>query len=98
VVASSKRKSAQVAQGGRGQWVTLLECVSATGARLPGFYIYEGTAHYFGWHSDEVDERVGYAYSDNGWTNDGIALHWLKDHFNKWAPPSAPGRKRLLFL
>jgi hypothetical protein len=97
VVASSQRKSAHVAQAGRGQWITLLECVSAAGARLPGFYIYEGSAHYFGWYDDTTDERIGYAYSDNGWTSDEIGLRWLKEHFNKWARPSAPGRKRLLF-
>jgi transposase-like protein len=93
-VASSQRKAAHTAQAGKGQWVTLIGCVSAAGARLPGFYIYEGSAHYLCWYNESVDDRIGFAYSDNGWTNDEIGLRWLKEHFNKHATPSAPGRKR----
>jgi hypothetical protein len=41
-------------QQGNRDWVTLIECISATGIRLPASCIYAGTAHYKGWHSSEA--------------------------------------------
>ena len=52
-------------QGIRG-WVTLVECVSAVGIRLPGFYIYAWAAHYKGWHSSEaIAPRAAFSYTNN---------------------------------
>jgi len=96
VVASASRKVAHVSQVGRGSWLTLMECVSAAGVKLPGFYISQGAAHYVDRVPDGLCEDDAIAYTHNGWTNDEIALKWLTEHFDVHARPSAPGRKRLL--
>ena len=77
--------------------MTLIECVSATGKRLPAFYIYAGAAHYAGWHQeDSIDAQTVFAYTDNGWTKDYVGLEFLKNHFDKYAIPSKSGAVRLL--
>ena len=52
VIKGVRAKSPQRAQDGNREWVTLIECVSATGNQLPAFYIYAGKAHYSGWHKE----------------------------------------------
>ena len=78
--------------------MTLIECVSAIGDRLPAFYIYAGTAHYAGWHKEAngLDPDPVFAYTDNGWIDGYIGIEWLQIHFGKFALSSAPGRTRLL--
>ena len=98
VIARVRVKSPRRAQDGNREWVALIECVSATGNRLPEFYIYAGKAHYSGWHKEGngIDPDTVFAYTGNGWTKDFIGLEWLQNHFGKFASPSAPGRTRLL--
>ena len=88
----------QHVDGGRGLWVTIFECVSATGQRLPGFYIYPGAAFTFGKFSEKLNGDVGHAHTRNGWTDRYVSYKWMVDHFLVHAPPSAPGRKRLLLM
>ena len=61
---------------GNREWETLIECVSATGNRLPAFYIYAGTAHHAGWHEEAngLAPDTVFAYTDNGWTKNYIGL------------------------
>jgi len=75
------------------EWVTLIEYVSATGKRLPAFYIYAEK----GWHQNpNIDPETVFAYTDNGWTKDYVGYEWLQNHFGKFATPSKPGKTRLL--
>jgi hypothetical protein len=45
VISRVRVKTPRRMQQGNREWVTLIECVSATGIRLPAFYIYAGAAH-----------------------------------------------------
>jgi hypothetical protein len=45
VISRVRMKMPRRMQQGNREWVTLIECVSATGIRLPAFYIYAGVAH-----------------------------------------------------
>jgi hypothetical protein len=46
VISRVRVKAPRRMQRGSREWIMLIECVSATGKRLPAFYIYAGTAHY----------------------------------------------------
>ena len=50
VISNIRVKPLRRAQDGNREWVTLIECVSDTGKRLPAFYTYAGAAHHVGWH------------------------------------------------
>ena len=75
--------------------------MSATGNRLPAYYIYAGAAHYAGWHKEEngIDPDTVFAYTDNGWTKNYIGLEWLQNHslLFRTHPESPPPRDLRLF-
>ena len=96
VIARVRVKSPRRMQDGGWEWVTIIETVSATGMRIPGYYIYAGEAHYDGWHHGSVDPEVGFYHTHNGWTDDRCGFNWLKNHFARFCPPSKPGVTRLL--
>jgi hypothetical protein len=98
VIASSAPKTVYHAQSGRGEWVTAIECASAAGKKLPGYFIYAGSSHMMGWHSqlNRLDPNIRYNTSATGWTNDILSYDWLVNHFERWALPSRPGAVRLL--
>lgn len=80
----------KIAQDGKQELLTVIECVSATGQILPPLIIYKGTHHYMGWHQ--------FTYSKKGWTSRGLAIYWLMNIFNKYSnstqsisnPPNPP--------
>jgi hypothetical protein len=97
VISRVRVKTPQQMQQGNQEWVTLIECVSAMGIRLPAFYIYAEAAHYKGLHSNEsIASETVVAYTDNGWTKDYVVLEWLQNHFNKSTMPSRQKKTRLL--
>ena len=84
-------------QEGNWEWVTLIECISATGKQLPVFYIYAGAAHCAGWHrEDKIDAYMVFVYTDNGWIKDYIGLEYLKNHFDKYIVLTKSSMVRLL--
>lgn len=84
--------------GRKGEWISLMECISACGKRLPGFYIMKGKPHILGNISEGLDGNIGFAYSEKRWTDDVVSLRWLNKHFNIHARPSAAERCGLLLL
>jgi len=65
-------------------WVTFLECISASGARLPCMMIFEGKNVLESWFPDGMKdelEGVGHRFdaTENGWTSNPLALQWLLD-------------------
>ena len=96
VISRVRTKGSRRMQDGSREWVSLLECVSAVGKRIPAYFIYAGQAHYDGWHHGSVGPDTGFYFTDNGWTNDKCSLYWLTNHFAKHCPPSHSGATRLL--
>ncbi|EMD66390.1 hypothetical protein COCSADRAFT_34946 [Bipolaris sorokiniana ND90Pr] len=83
VVTSSERVGrAVVVQPGNREWVTVIECVNASGWSLPPFVILSG-------------KTIG--VSDNGWTTDELSIEWVK-HFNQYTAARTAGVYRLLIL
>ncbi|KAL6167035.1 hypothetical protein ACJQWK_06486 [Exserohilum turcicum] len=97
VVTSSDRVSrAVVVQLGNREWVTVIECVNASGWSLPPFVILSGKVHQSSWyHNLPPDWTIG--TSDNGWTTDQLGVEWVK-HFNQHTTARTAGVYRLLIL
>ena len=97
VVTSSNRVSrAVMIQPGNREWVTVIECVNASGWSLPPFVILSSKAHQSSWYRDlPLDWTVG--VSDNGWTIDELGFEWVK-HFDQHTAARTAGVYRLLIL
>ncbi|SAM60402.1 uncharacterized protein UBRO_20409 [Ustilago bromivora] len=58
-----------------------------------------GKNHMQGWyHNHTAAKGWVFATSQNGWTDNELALHWLKDCFDKHTKQRAQGKYRLLIL
>jgi hypothetical protein len=77
--------------------LTVIECCDAEKYVLPSFIVSKGAAQYMGWHSGTTDSDFVFASSPNGWTDDKLALAWLK-HFNDHTEERAEGLPRLLIV
>jgi hypothetical protein len=97
VVTSSDRVGRAVAvQPGNREWVTVIECVNASGWSLPPFVILAGKVHQSSWYRDlPLDWTVG--VSENGWTTDELGFEWIK-HFNQHTAARTAGVYRLLIV
>ncbi|KAJ6260519.1 hypothetical protein Dda_4745 [Drechslerella dactyloides] len=83
--------------------VTMVECVSSVGKYCPPMVIFSGHVHLLEWHRDHV-EREGWhwAISNKGFTNEHLAMEWLKHCFDPYtatiAGPKLSRSTRLLIL
>jgi hypothetical protein len=96
VTSSDTIGRATVIQPGNREWVTAIECINASGWSLPPFVILSGKLHQASWYKGLPPDWT-VAVSDNGWTNDGLGLEWVK-HFNKQTESRTTGVYRLLIL
>ena len=61
--------------------------------------IFKGKTHQQGWYHDYTAAKDWvFATSPNGWTDDDLALDWLRDCFNKHTKQKAQGKFCLLIL
>ncbi|KAJ1021822.1 hypothetical protein NDA13_005434 [Ustilago tritici] len=61
--------------------------------------IFWGKNHMQGWyHNHTAAKDWVFATSQNGWTDNELALHWLKDCFNKHTKQRAQGKYQLLII
>jgi hypothetical protein len=86
VICRKGDKAPRKTQDGNREMITVLETVSASGKLLPPFIIYEGKAHYAGWHSSNVEQQFDvqgsvFAVSPNGWTDQELGVQYLKQLF-----------------
>ncbi|KDQ19167.1 hypothetical protein BOTBODRAFT_93689, partial [Botryobasidium botryosum FD-172 SS1] len=60
--------------------VTIVECVSATGAKMPPGFIFSGKTFDAGWFDQR--EKIGcVSLSPNGWTDDFLCMEWFQKVF-----------------
>jgi hypothetical protein len=85
------------AQPGNREWVSIIECLSSRGYILPPFVIFEGKRIQIDWIPDSIASKVKVQVSPNGWTDNQIALEWLK-HFDRHTASQTRGKYRLLIL
>ena len=82
VVIDSGIDSAYAAQPGRQECVTVIECISATGQKIPPYVIFKGENLMAHWMSISPPEGWMFAVNHKGWTNNLHGMAWLC-HFNQ---------------
>jgi hypothetical protein len=75
-------------QPGRQEWITSLECVSASKVILPLYLIFKGQNLNSGWIPNETPAGWKFMTSKKGWTSDLIGFEWLKTHFQLFVSKS----------
>jgi hypothetical protein len=83
-------------QPGRQEWITSLECISASGVTLPLCLIFKGENLNSGWIPDETLAGWKFITSKKGWTSDLIGFEWLKAHFQPFVSKSTNLRHLLI--
>ena len=85
---------------GNREWVTILECVSGGGRALSPLVIFKGEDVQQQWFQGQIDEpdfdSWQFCTSQKGWTNNSIALRWLKDIFLPETKPSSDRWRHLI--
>jgi hypothetical protein len=98
VVTAYPNRSAKAPVDETSEGVTVIECVAANGDLLPPYIILKGKVQLERWYTEPAlpkDYRV--AVSPSGWTNDELALDWVK-FFEKNTRKRAGGGERLLLF
>jgi hypothetical protein len=99
VTASDRRGKPPQLQPGDREWVTAIESINAKGWSLPPMVIFKGKVHISTWYEyNKLPPDWTIALSANGWTNNDLGLHWLKEVFEKNTAPVKVGSHRLLIL
>jgi hypothetical protein len=101
VVGDSYRKFLQSKDGGSREWVSIIEFISPGGQTLPPLMIFAGKHVQQQWFPDAEEKRYADWYfeaSPKGWTNDDIAVRWLKGVFIPFTKPENPEDWQLLIL
>jgi hypothetical protein len=83
------------------EWVSIIECSSATGDLLSPLILFAGKSCQQAWFPDASDPRYRnwlFEPSPKGWTNNEIAYKWLKGVFVPQTKPKDPQQWRLLIL
>jgi hypothetical protein len=101
-IVSKSEKRPKYAQDGNREWVTLVECVSISGAVLSPWIIFKGKVQLLKWTHKlqelrKDEEFVGHiCISDNGWTDNELGVEWLKECFDPETAKTQKGKWRLL--
>lgn len=74
--------SSYAAQPGRQEWVTVIECISATGEKIPPYVIFKGENLMTQWTSVSPPQGWMFAVNNKGWTNNLHGMEWLR-HFDR---------------
>jgi hypothetical protein len=97
VLASAHKRKAYVRSPENREWVSIVECVSATGQKLRPVVIFKGQSLQTSWFTSESVPDWLYTTSENGWTSNSLGVEWLRRVF---IPDTAVTRcaNRLLML
>jgi hypothetical protein len=90
--------SAYAAQPGHQEWVTIIECISATGQKIPLYVIFKGESLMTHWTSILPLKGWMFAVNHKGWMNNlhGMALLYHFDQHTKLSFESPDDEYRLL--
>jgi hypothetical protein len=97
VIVPKEEAQATSNQPGNRDWVSIIECINTNNYVLPPFVIFKGQRIQQDWINASIDENTVIQVSPNGWTNNLIALEWLK-HFDRHTAPRKQGKYRLLLF
>jgi DDE superfamily endonuclease len=95
VIIDRRLGASQIAKGKKGEFLTVIECVSATGTSIPPMVIYKGEYLQGHWFDSNAPRDWMVATSSKGWTSNALGLKWLQDHFE---PATRTNGYRFLIL
>ncbi len=91
-------KEAFLRQDGNREWVSVIETISASGESLPSYIIFKAAYQQSTWFEKLNNSSAKIATSSKGWTDNQLALLWLKQHFEIETAKRQQGEYRLLIL
>src|SRR5579871_4323983 len=80
VVIDTSASNAYEVQSGRQEWLTVIECVSAVGEKIPPYIIFKGQNLMTSWLPEQLSGGWMFACNTSGWTNNYHGMEWIK-HF-----------------
>lgn len=89
VIAVRGQKKVRYQCSGSKSQITVLGCCSGTGQVIPPFVIFDAKNLNALWTRGEVP-GTRYGLSDSGWTDRGLFMGWLEEHFLAHAVPARP--------
>lgn len=81
IVIDSSVTTAYEAQPGRQEWVTTIECISATGEKIPPMIIFKGTNLLTTWSPQPLPPGWMFSCNESGWTSNYHGMGWI-EHFD----------------
>jgi DDE superfamily endonuclease len=99
VIGTSKTTHAYLQTPENREWVSITECVSATGLKIDPVVIFKGKTLQSTWFTAGETPTYHYTVSEKGWISNDIGIRWLRDVFlPTTAPIQALQTPRLLLL
>jgi hypothetical protein len=83
---------------GRQEWITAIECVSATGVAIPPLIIFKAKHTNTAWIPPNTPLDWRFSTSNSGWTSDSHAFEWISTVFEPATQPVDATLHRLLIL
>jgi len=80
------------------EWVSVLECISATGEALPAWVVFKAFDQQHSWLTHLSTGKSIFGTSEKGWTDSGLGLNWLQEHFHPFTEKRRHGDFRMLIL
>ncbi len=96
-----KSRCPDLAEGEKGENITVLECISADGWLMAPFFIFKASgSHMEAWYdgSEALPGDTLTAISQNGWISDELALTWLQEFVEATKDRIKQGEKRYLIF
>ena len=82
----------------RQEWVTTIECISASGTALPPLLISKAKHTNSSWIPKGTPTDWHFTTSNSGWTSDSHGYEWLTQVFEPATRPAIRSQRRLLVM
>jgi hypothetical protein len=84
--------------GSRQEWITAIECGSASGVAVPPLLIFKAKHTNTAWIPARTPKDWRFSTSNSGWTSDSHGYEWLTTVFEPSTRPEDPAMRRLLIM
>lgn len=98
VLVNIREKSSWKVVSGRQEWITAIECISASGRALPPLLIFKAKHTNTSWIPLHTPLDWRFSTSNSGWTSDSHCYEWLTTLFEPLTRPADPTTHRLLVM
>lgn len=81
IIGTASTKRSYVSRPENREWVSVIECISATGKAIVPLVIFKGKSVQHQWFIPDKTPKWTYTASDNAYTSNDIGLQWLRDMY-----------------